>query len=113
MNDEIKFTNPITVHQMVESIIGCKWSLTVIGLIRRGVNRPGRMEHAIEGLSAKVLNERLTKLQRFGIVEKQVFAEMPPRTEYHLTPFGQRFLAILDAVEAVQATLPADPHATR
>lgn len=105
MNDETKLSKQPTVHQMVESIIGCKWSLTVIDLIRQGINRPGRMEHAIDGLSAKVLNERLTKLQRFGIIEKHVFAETPPRTEYRLTEFGQRFLGILDAVETVQATL--------
>lgn len=110
MNDEINFPNQPTVHQMVESIIGCKWSLTVIDLIRHGVHRPGRMEHAIEGLSAKVLNERLVKLQRFGIIEKQVFAEVPPRTEYHLTDFGRRFLTILDAVESVAAGLPAASH---
>lgn len=108
MNEEINFNGQLTVHQMVESIIGCKWSLTVIDLIRRGIHRPGRMEHAIEGLSAKVLNERLTKLQHFGIIDKRVFAETPPRTEYHLTDFGRRFLTILDAVEKLQASVSAD-----
>ena len=44
---------------MVENIVGCKWSLTVLSLVRAGVHRPGAMEHAVEGLSAKVLNERL------------------------------------------------------
>ena len=47
---------------MVEDIVGCKWSLAVIDLVRRGICRPGAMEHAIDGLSAKVLNERLRKL---------------------------------------------------
>ncbi|MCZ7563890.1 MAG: winged helix-turn-helix transcriptional regulator [Burkholderiales bacterium] len=53
---------------MVEDIVGCKWSLTVLGLVRDGVVRPGAMEHAVPGLSAKVLNERLRKLVRFGIL---------------------------------------------
>lgn len=91
-----------TVGQMMESVVGCKWSLNVLDLIRNGVNRPGKMEHAIEGLSAKVLNERLRKLSHFGIIEKHVFAETPPRVEYYLTEFGGRFANILDSIHALQ-----------
>ena len=87
---------------MVESVIGCKWSLTVIDLVRRGIHRPGAMEHAIDGLSAKVLNERLVKLVRFGILEKTSFAEVPPRVEYHMTPFGREFSALLDQVDLLE-----------
>ena len=90
---------------MVEDIVGCKWSLTVLGLVRRGVNRPGAMEHAVRGLSAKVLNERLRKLQRFDILEKQSYPETPPRVEYRLTDFGRRFLSILDSIEELEKTL--------
>ena len=64
---------------MMEDIIGCKWSLTVLALVRRGVNRPGALEHAVPGLSAKVLNERLRKLTRYGILDKTSYAEIPPR----------------------------------
>lgn len=86
---------------MVEDIVGCKWSLTVLGLVRDGVVRPGAMEHAVPGLSAKVLNERLRKLVRFGILEKQSYPEIPPRVEYSLTEFGARFAVILDSVAAL------------
>ncbi|MCF8197979.1 MAG: helix-turn-helix transcriptional regulator [Sulfuritalea sp.] len=95
------------VHQMVESIIGCKWSLTVLSLVRKGVCRPGEMEHAIDGLSGKVLNERLAKLQRFGILDKTSFAEIPPRVEYRLTEFGQQFTKLVDAVDELQNSLSA------
>lgn len=95
-----------TAGQMVESVVGCKWSLTVIDLIRQGVNRPGKMEHAVNGLSAKVLNERLRKLMRFGIIEKRVFPETPPRVEYYLTNFGNRFVAILDSIRLLQNEIP-------
>ena len=87
---------------MVESVVGCKWSLTVIDLVRRGIHRPGAMEHAIDGLSAKVLNERLVKLVRFGILEKTSFAEVPPRVEYHMTAFGREFLALLDQIDRLE-----------
>jgi DNA-binding HxlR family transcriptional regulator len=65
---------PRTPHvaRMVEDIMGCKWSLAVLGAVRGGVCRPGAMEHAIEGLSKKVLNERLGKLVRYGILGSSV-----------------------------------------
>ncbi len=87
---------------MVEDIIGCKWSLTVIDQVRGGVRRPGAIEHSVPGLSQKVLNERLRKLVRFGILDKESFPEVPPRVEYSLTDFGKRFAGILDAVRALE-----------
>lgn len=94
-----------SVHQMVESIIGCKWSLTVLSLVRKGVRRPGEMEHAIDGLSGKVLNERLAKLVRFGILDKTSFPEVPPRVEYQLTDFGKNFITLIEQVDQLQQTL--------
>lgn len=96
-----------TVANMVEDIVGCKWSLAVLGRIRSGVVRPGAMEHALPGLSKKVLNERLRKLVRFGIVERHAFAEVPPRVEYRLTAFGEKFTALLDSVERLQDEIGA------
>jgi DNA-binding HxlR family transcriptional regulator len=90
---------------MMEDIVGCKWSLSVMRLVRDGVNRPGAIHKAVDGLSTKVLNERLRKLQRFGIVDKKSYAEVPPRVEYQLTEFGKRFSAVLDGVDELQAWL--------
>ncbi len=90
------------VARMVEDIVGCKWSLAVLGAVRSGVCRPGALEHAIDGLSKKVLSERLSKLVRCGILEKQAFAELPPRVEYRFTPFGDKFLRVLDSIKALQ-----------
>jgi DNA-binding HxlR family transcriptional regulator len=87
---------------MVEDVVGCKWSLAVLGAVRSGVNRPGAMEHAIDGLSKKVLNERLAKLVRFGILDKHAYPEVPPRVEYRLTPFGRKFCGVLDGIDALQ-----------
>jgi len=103
-NDGLKILNIShpTVGQMMESVVGCKWSLSVVDLIRKGVNRPGEMEHAIDGLSAKVLNERLRKLLHFGVIEKRTHHEVPPRVEYFLTSFGDRFASILDEIQILQ-----------
>lgn len=98
---------PPRVARMVEDIVGCKWSLCVLDLVAEGVNRPGAMQKRIAGLSTKVLSERLRKLHRFGIVQRQVFAEVPPRVEYRLTQFGQRFNAVLTAIRELDDSRPA------
>lgn len=87
---------------MVETIYGCKWSLTVYQLLANGINRPGEMVRSVEGLSTKVLNECLKRNVEFGILDKQMFNELPPRVEYHVTPFGEKFLLILDQLESLQ-----------
>lgn len=93
---------------MLESIVGCKWSMHVLLQIRKGVTRPGALTRSAQGLSGKVLAQRLDKLVRFGIVERTAFAEVPPRVEYTLSTFGRRFAALLDAVEALEAQLNLD-----
>jgi DNA-binding HxlR family transcriptional regulator len=95
----------LRVAGMVEDIVGCKWSLTVLDLVSRGVCRPGAMQRSVVGLTSKVLNERLRKLTRFGILERKVFAEVPPRVEYRLTPFGERFGQVLQQVAALEKEL--------
>lgn len=90
---------------MVESVLKCKWSLTVLALVQRGVRRPGALEHAVPGLTAKVLNERLRKFVRFGVLARRVYAELPPRVEYSLTPFGRKFAGVIATVEKLQREL--------
>lgn len=90
---------------MVETIYGCKWSLTVYQLLRDGTNRPGEMVRSVEGLTAKVLNECLRKNVEFGILERHVFPEIPPRVEYVITLFGQKFIRILDELDKLQSEI--------
>ena len=91
----------LTIHRMVEDIVGCKWSLAILARVRDGVHRPGGIEHSIFGLSAKVLNQRLRKLTNFGLLERTSYAELPPRVEYQLTNFGGQLVHILDQIAAL------------
>ena len=95
----------VSVARIVEDIVGCKWSLAVLGCIRAGTTRPGAIRRALPGLSTKVMNERLAKMLRFGLLERRSFAESRPRVEYSLTPVGARLAVILDGIEELQADL--------
>jgi DNA-binding HxlR family transcriptional regulator len=92
---------------MVETIYGCKWSLTVYRLLSSGVNRPGEMVRSVEGLTTKVLNECLRKNLDFGIIDRVAYPEVPPRVEYQITVFGRKFIRILDELEALQREIAA------
>jgi DNA-binding HxlR family transcriptional regulator len=91
----------------VEGIYRCKWSLTVYALLESGVNRPGQMVRQVEGLSTKVLNQCLKRNLRFGILSRTAYAEVPPRVEYAVTPFGRKFLRVLKELQALQEELAA------
>jgi len=97
-----RLSAPERSARMVETIYGCKWSLTVYRLLAEGINRPGEMVRSVEGLTTKVLNACLRKNVDFGIIEKQTFPEVPPRVEYGVTEFGRRFIRILDDLEKLQ-----------
>lgn len=99
---------PSRSARMVEIIYGCKWSLTVYQLLANNINRPGEMVRNVEGLSTKVLNEYLKKNIQFGILERINFNELPPRVEYKTTPFGEKFIRILDDLEQLQAEIDAE-----
>lgn len=99
---------PARSARMVETIYGCKWSLTLYQLLAVGINRPGQMVKRVDGLTTKVLNECLRKNLEFGILERIRYDESPPRVEYAVTPFGRKFLRVLDELEKLQEELEAD-----
>src|SRR5687767_7884234 len=96
----------ISVAAMVESIVGCKWSMSLLGLIARDVVRPSCFLRECPGLSAKVMNERLRKMVRFGLITRTVRGEKPPlEVRYTLTPFGSQFVRVLEEIQRLQAQL--------
>ena len=107
MSDNVKNISrrvpPRHVGRMVETVVACKWSLTVLDLVDREIRRPGEMERSIEGLTGKVLNACLRRLVRFRVLEKRSYPEIPPRVEYSLTEFARKFRSTLDALDALEA----------
>ncbi len=84
-------------HRITE-VLHCKWTIAVIDAIERGTVRPSHIRKLLPGLSAKVLNERLRKLERYGLVERRLFAEVPPRAEYRFTARGRSLLRLVRTI---------------
>tara|TARA_R110002073_G_scaffold35970_19_gene104973 strand:+ start:10428 stop:10736 length:309 start_codon:yes stop_codon:yes gene_type:complete len=87
------------VTEVFEKCLGCRYMVALLRQIHGGIQRPGQLERSVDGMTAKVLSERLKRLVEHGVVEKTSYPEIPPRVEYTLTPFGQRLLEIIDEVD--------------
>ena len=96
---------PQDSSRMIETIFGCKWSLTLYRLLAEGVNRPGEMVRLTDGLSTKVLNTCLKRNIEFGILQRLSYNEVPPRVEYTVTNFGEKFISVVDAIKKLKADI--------
>lgn len=78
-------------------VLGDKWSpLLLQYLAEKPAARFGQIQEALGGINPRTLSARLDKLQEHGIINRQSYAEVPPRCEYSLTDKGQDLIPILD-----------------
>jgi DNA-binding HxlR family transcriptional regulator len=79
-------------------IIGGRWKLMILHELCAGVSRFGELQRGLKGISEKVLAQHLRELEKDGIIQRTVYAEVPPKVEYSLTPSGKTLKPILDAM---------------
>lgn len=82
-------------------LIGGKWSLPIVFvLMKEGTKRFKDLERSVEGINTRMLVKELKQLEENGLVTRQVFAEVPPRVEYSLTPKGLALESILSEMKS-------------
>lgn len=80
-------------------LIGNKWKILIIrNLVYNGKQRFSDFLKTIPGISKKVLTDNLRALEEDGLIEREVFAEVPPRVEYSLSGLGSTLKPVLDAL---------------
>lgn len=82
----------------VLDLIGDKWAALIVGLLAVQSQRFAALHRQIDGISQKMLTQTLRRLERDGLVHRRVYAEVPPRVEYSLTPLGHTLCAPLAAL---------------
>jgi DNA-binding HxlR family transcriptional regulator len=70
------------------AVLHGKWKVHLLFFMARGVRRHGRLLACLPGVSKKVMTDTLRALERDGLVARRIFAEVPVRVEYSLTPLG-------------------------
>lgn len=79
--------------------IGDRWTVLVVGTLDDGPRRFSDIRRAVSGISQKMLTQTLRGLEKDGLVDRTVFAEVPPRVEYELTTAGKTLREPLKALE--------------
>lgn len=83
------------------SLIRSKWQVLILrGLFLNGTMRFKELQRSIGKVSQKVLTDNLRAMEDYGLVRREVFAEVPPRVEYSLTEVGQTLKPVIDAMWA-------------
>ncbi|WP_119696869.1 winged helix-turn-helix transcriptional regulator [Microbacterium halotolerans] len=78
--------------------IGDKWTTLVFMILKEGPRRFSVIRSSVQGVTPKVLTQTLRALERDGLVNRQIYAEVPPRVEYSLTDLGVSLLGPLETV---------------
>ncbi len=73
--------------------IGDRWSLLVLYALEGGTMRFQELRRAVDGISQKMLTQTVRGLERDGLVHREVYASVPPKVEYDLTPMGRSLSA--------------------
>jgi DNA-binding HxlR family transcriptional regulator len=79
-------------------LIGNKWKVLILREVFVGKRRFGELYKAIAGITQKMLTQQLREMERDGILNRKLFAEVPPRVEYSLTRYGRSLKPILNAM---------------
>lgn len=80
------------------SLIGDKWKVLILRDLLSGTKRFGELKKSVGNVSQKVLTAQLRAMEASGLLNRKVYAEVPPRVEYSLTELGQSLRPILDAM---------------
>jgi len=79
-------------------MVGGKWKVAILWHLAEGTKRFGELKRQLGVVTQKMLTQQLRELERDGLVNRMVYAEVPPRVEYTLTEQGQSLLPVLQAM---------------
>jgi DNA-binding HxlR family transcriptional regulator len=77
------------------SLIGGKWKILILHLVNNDINRFGKMSMMLRDISKQMLTTQLRELENDGLIERKIYAEIPPRVEYFLTDKGRSLMPII------------------
>jgi DNA-binding HxlR family transcriptional regulator len=101
--------------RLVLDRISDKWTVLIIGRLSTGTKRYSELKREIGGVSKKVLAQTLKEMERDGLIIRRVYATVPPKTEYSLTPLGNTLISLIQQIRTwsetnIQAVLKSHTH---
>ena len=97
---KVKNELPACPVETTLTLIGDKWKVLILRDLMPGTKRFGELKKSVGNVSQKVLTAQLRAMEESGLVNRKVYAEVPPRVEYSLTELGKSLKPILDSMWA-------------
>lgn len=69
-------------------VIGGKWKCVILWHVRNRTRRFSELRRLIPGVTQKMLTSQLRQLERDGLIERKIYAQVPPKVEYSISPYG-------------------------
>lgn len=76
-------------------LIGGKWKSIILWQLREKILRFSQLKRRLPGITQKMLTQQLRELEADGLINRKVYAQVPPKVEYSLTEYGKTVLPIL------------------
>jgi DNA-binding HxlR family transcriptional regulator len=80
------------------AVIGGRWKVLLLYHLFQGVMRFSELRRALPGITQKMLTQQLREMERDGIVHRTIYAQVPPKVEYTLTPRGRTLKPVVSAM---------------
>ena len=93
-------TLPACPVETTLTLIGDKWKVLILRDLLTGTKRFGELRRSVGNVSPKILTAQLRQMESSGLVNRKVYAEVPPRVEYSLTGLGWSLEPVLMAMKA-------------
>jgi DNA-binding HxlR family transcriptional regulator len=98
MADETTVYDESYPSRRLLELIGDKWTPIVLYILGHGMKRYGQLQRHLPDISKKMLTQTLRTLEEGGLLRRTVYAEVPPKVEYDLTPLGRIYLEPVTAL---------------
>jgi DNA-binding HxlR family transcriptional regulator len=79
-------------------VIGGRWKTLILWHLFQGTKRFSELKRAMNGITQKMLTQQLREMEQDGIVHRRVYAEVPPKVEYSVTPAGGSLKPVVAAM---------------
>lgn len=89
---------PTCPAESTAKLIGGRWKIVILWYLFQGVKRFSELRRALDGVSQKVLTQQLRDMERDGIVARTVYAQVPLKVEYSITPLGLSLKPVVEAM---------------
>jgi DNA-binding HxlR family transcriptional regulator len=79
-------------------VLNGKWKANILFHLLPGIKRSGELRRLMPEVTQQMLTAHLRELERDGIIHRKVYAQVPPKVEYSLTPLGRSLGPVFDKI---------------